>query len=320
MNCEYYDKVLSYLNSHGSDDPELEAHIAGCSQCSAMVNGYLEAEQNMKLPRTVYQGSPDALKQQVEKFDNGISRIIIFTLVGLILGWFSYNYRSIGFWLLKAVIAAPYKLSLWIHTLLHHHSDMEIRYGSLYFQNTDFFHGSTIATMIAERIVAVLFGGAIYGALAYCTGDKRIFTLTRLMKFLACWAAVIALTIGLSFGVYAYQIHQMETLKNVEEIWIPPQTESSSTVWASGRDSDVYNIFYSGLEQDSSIMRNRDKEIPIIFTWRNQKETMVVLINCEKHYLITSQGTSWRISPEFANLIAGRTYSTVTGKEGRTND
>ncbi len=314
MNCKYHDRVLSYLNSHGSDDPELEAHIAGCPQCSAMVDEYLDAEQRMKIPKTGYQGNPDALKQQVRKFDKGISRIVIFTIIGLILGWFSYNYRTIGFWPLKAVIAVPYKLTFWIHTLLHHHSDIEIQYWGMSFLKTDFFSESVFATLIAERIVAVLFGGAIYGALAYCTGDKRIFTLQRLVKFLACWAVLIALSIGLSFGINVYQINQMETLKNVEEIWIPPEKEGFSTVWTPAKDSDIYNIFYSDLVQDDSIMRNHNEEIPVIFTWRHQKETMLVLINCEKQYLITSQGTLWRISHEFAQSIADRDYSNVMEK------
>ncbi|MGE4352565.1 MAG: hypothetical protein AB7D36_00580 [Oscillospiraceae bacterium] len=320
MNCEYHDRVLSYLNSHGSDDPELEAHIAGCPQCSAMVDGYLEAEQIMTLPQTVYQGSPDALKRRVIKFDKGISRIVIFTIVGLVLGWFSYYYRTIGFWPLKAVIALPYKLSFWIHTLLHHRSDMEIQYGWMYFQNTDFFPESVTATIIAERVTAVLFGGAIYGALAYCTGDKRIFTLQRLMTFLACWTVLIVLTIGLSFGVSTYQINQMETLENVGEMWISPETKGAWTVWRSEEDSDIYDIFYSGLLQDDGIIRERDEEIPVIFTWRNQRETMIILINAEKQYLITRQGTLWRISPEFSQLIAGRDYHAVTEEEGTTND
>ena len=120
-----------------------------------MVDGYLEAEQKMQLPQTGYLGRPDALKQQVAKFDKGIGRIVIFTIVGLVLGWLSYHYTTIGFWPLKAVVAFPYKLSIWIHTLLHHHSDIEIQYCWMSFQYTDFFPGSVLATIIAERVAAV---------------------------------------------------------------------------------------------------------------------------------------------------------------------
>ena len=102
----------------------------------------------------------------------------------------------------------------------------------------------------------------------------------------------------------------------MSKIWIPPETEGSSTVWSSDRDPDVYNILYSGLVQDDSIMRERDGEIPVTFTWNNQKQTMIVLINVEKQYLVTNQNTSWRISPEFARSIAAGDYGLSAQEEG----
>ena len=84
-------------------------------------------------------------------------------------------------------------------------------------------------------------------------------------------------------------------------------------IYEKQRDA-VYAAFYSGLVQDGSIMRDRAKEIPVTLTWKDQKEIMVVLINCEKRYLITSQGTPWRISPEFAQAIADLACGTVKEK------
>lgn len=162
-------------------------------------------QERIDIPKVVYQGEDKVLKERVTKFKEGSFRIILFIIVGLIMGAYSHNYIADDFIVTKIILAIPYKICETIYVFLIGTDAKEVLY--LYgVQNglfTEFFPCSMLATFLAEKVTTILISGAIYGSLAYFTGDKRVFTLQRFLKFAACWCVVILLVIGASYGVNA---------------------------------------------------------------------------------------------------------------------
>ena len=159
-------------------------------------------QEQIMIPKVVYQGEDQKLKERIGKFKAGTFRIILFTIVGMVMGWFSMEYYADEFLLTKIILAIPYKISEAIYvTIIGTDAENILRECS--YVSTEFFPLSPIATLLAERGTPVLIGGAIYGALAYFTGDKRVFTLNRFVKFFGIWCAVILLYIGAVYGVNA---------------------------------------------------------------------------------------------------------------------
>ncbi len=165
---------------------------------SGMENEMDTNQEKIELPEIVYQGEDQKLQERIGKFKAGTFRIILFSIVGMIMGWFSFEYYGDSFLLTKVILAVPYKISEAIYvTIIGTGAEGAMQENVQLF--TAFFPYSPIATFLAERITPVLLGGAIYGALAYFTGDKRVFTLPRFIRFFGVWCMVILLYVG---GVY----------------------------------------------------------------------------------------------------------------------
>ena len=87
MACDYRDRVLEYLRGN-TEDPEVEKHLEECGECRALVEGYLEKGKELDIPEAGYGGTDEGLKERVVHFEKGTRRILVFTLVGFVLGWF----------------------------------------------------------------------------------------------------------------------------------------------------------------------------------------------------------------------------------------
>lgn len=159
-------------------------------------------QEKITIPKVVYRGDDKKLTERIRKFKAGTMRIVIFTIVGMILGWYSYTYYTDSFFITKIILAIPYKLSeaIYVSIIGTNAEQLMLQAG---YPLTEFFPQSPLATFLAEQVTPVLIGGAIYGALGYFTGDKRVFTLQRFVKFFGIWCAVILLYIGSVYAVNA---------------------------------------------------------------------------------------------------------------------
>lgn len=167
----------------------------------------MENNQNIKqeqilIPKIVYQGDDKKLQERIGKFKAGTFRIVLFTIVGMFMGWHSMEYYADSFILTKVILAIPYKISEAIYVTVIGTGSEQVLWEEMKVF-TEFFPLNPLATFLAERGTPVLIGGAIYGALAYFSGDKRVFTLNRFVKFFGIWCAVILLYIG---GVYSVNV------------------------------------------------------------------------------------------------------------------
>lgn len=306
MNCGMREQVLRYLRGDTFvDTKKVEAHIEQCAECAALVEGYTEKEQELALEMEGFLGEDKKLKEQVVHYEKGTRRIVIFTLVGLLMGWFSIQYYTDSFLVTKVILAIPYKLGEMLHNVLHSpHSDF------LAGEFNEFFPGDSLCTFLAERIVPVLFGGAIYGSLAYFTGDKRIFTLKRYLAFAAVWAAVILGFTGAVFGLSAYREKKADGLENVNYFFLSSPHTGSGFGEGMGEETrdntyeKLINAFYADDMPALCRLEERkvEKEVPVELGMGASYLTEV-MVNYEENYLVTQRGTTYRISEQFAAYV-----------------
>lgn len=299
MNCDMRQQVLSYLRGEaGVDAQKVEAHIEACAECAALVEGYTEKAQELALEPEHFSVEDGRLKEQVVHFEKGTRRIIIFTLVGFLMGWFSILYYTDSFIVTKIILAIPYKLGEMLHNILHQADYSAYRGTEFLPWSNEFFPGDHLSTFLAERIVPVLFGGAIYGSLAYFTGDKRIFTLKRYLKFAAVWAAVILGFTGITFGLNAWSAKRVDAMEGISEFMF--YSEMSGTRYADERIVDVF--YQDGMPaRQTGVERDVEKEIPLgLGTALFETE---VWVNCEDCYMVTRKGSVYQISEQFAAYV-----------------
>lgn len=264
----------------------------------------MNEETKIEIPEVVYPGDDEKLKERVSKFKAGTFRIAVFTLVGFIMGLFSHTYVRDHFFPTKLIMAIPYKITETIYVFILG-TDAE----QMYLQNagigflTEFFPHSYIATFLAETVTTVLIGGAIYGALAYFTGDKRVFTLQRFLKFAGIWCAVILLAVGAAYGVNAKAVHDNEAFKGKPYFFLYDSHGSGSGAYGAETERLMREYFYSELEP-VELERNYDGELDLEISFGYTRLSMC-RVNYEDQYVVTEQGKIYHISKEFADVIRG---------------
>lgn len=118
------------------------------------------------------------------------------------------------------------------------------------------FSAQPYCYFLAEIITTVLIGGAIYGALAYFTGDKRVFTMQRFIKFGAVWCGIILISIGATYLVNAKAIHDNENLRG-EPYFVVCNSRGAGTGIGGDAGQLAKEYFYSELEE-ADIVRDRE--------------------------------------------------------------
>lgn len=263
----------------------------------------MEEEKRIEIPDVVYQGDDKKLKERVSRFKTGSLRIAVFTVVGFVMGAYSHTYVQVSLFPMKLILAIPYKISEAIYTFLIGTDGarmMTNRPDEWYWYYTEFFPHSVVATFMAEICTTILIGGAIYGALAYFTGDKRVFTMQRFIKFGAVWCGIILMVVGLAYLVNARAIYDNENLRGEPHFFVHNSRGRGSSI---GEDAEqlAKEYFYSELEE-ADIVRDYERELPLEIYFGYMR-MCVCRVNYERQYLATEQGRTYHISEEFAQII-----------------
>ena len=238
---------------------------------------------------------------RINKFKAGTVRIIVFTIVGMIIGWFGYTYTTDSFIVTKIIFAIPYKISEALYTKI-------IGTGHVFSHNlmsgiqTEFFIQSALATFLAEHITPVLIGGAIFGCLAYFTGDKRVFTMQRFVKFVFVWMGIIILYIVGVYGMNAKAEHDNNHLRQIDYFFLE-STDRGEAIFDTKRADKLLKSFESELKEDNKIIRKEGKEIQIEIIFSKGTRSMVAMINLDENYLVTQDGSIYHVSKEFVSYV-----------------
>lgn len=280
----------------------------------------MEQENKLEIPSIVYQGDDRKLQRRVRKFKAGTFRIVLFTIVGFIMGHYSYTYVGESFLPMKVILAIPYKLNeaLYVSIL---GTDAMVRGTEEYCMFTtftEFFPHSYLATFLAESVTTVLIGGAVYGTLAYFTGDRKVFTLQRFTKFAGYWCTVVLLCVGLTYGVNARAVADNEALRGKPVIRLYDREGKSDSLENEVIESLLEECIYGGLERDE-LQRDYEGEVYICIRFSSFRTT-VCRVNFEEGYLVAEKGTTYRIPEEYAQKIKeyadGQVLPDATGEAG----
>lgn len=308
MGCSYKNQVLDYLKGK-NEDPNLEQHIERCPECSALVEGYLEKEKELEIPHTTYEGTDKKLKEQVVHYEKGTRRIIVFTLVGLVMGWFSISYYTDSFLPTKIILAVPYKLSEAFYGLIH---EVPYLYSPANGVWDAYFPQNGMLSFLAERITPILTGGAVYGSLAFFTGDSRIFTLRKYLKFAAVWMIVIGLYGGIITGLNAYGVKKNNQLKDINGYFLNSEYYGALFSGVDGDDfgKSVFDQLNDALFEEgepellSNVNRRAEGEVMLeIRMGKLRSGYMIAYVNPSDRYLVTDEGWIYRITDRFARYI-----------------
>ena len=258
-------------------------------------------EEEIEIPEVSYEGEDSKLLELVGKFKKGTLRIIIFTLVGAAMGWFSYTYTTDSFFITKVIFAVPYKISEAIYVSVIGTGAVPWYPGADMWGFTEFFPQSVPATFLAERVTPILIGTALYGCMGYFTGDKRVFTLRRFVKFLFCHGVVLAVFIAVVYGVNAKAEYDNNRLRGTEYFSLESETQGETIT--GDRAEILLNAFENGRKEDDNIIRNEDGEIRIHISFAGGMRNMSASVNAEERYLATEDGSTFRISEEFCGYV-----------------
>lgn len=263
----------------------------------------MENNGRVDIPKITYDGNDKKLKERVSKFKAGTFRIAVFTVMGLFMGYYSHTYVRDTFFPTKLITAIPYKITEAIYgSILPVHTSMPLEMRG-YETIGNFFPYSVVACLLAEPITTILIGGAIYGSLAYFTGDKRVFTLQRFLKFAGCWCVLILLAIGAAFGVNGKARADNERFAGEASFFFHNDRGGS---YAGGADTErgelLREYFYSELEP-VDVERDRAKEVSLSIYYGKGARYGWYLVNYERQYVVTEQGRTYHISREFAQVV-----------------
>lgn len=265
----------------------------------------MEQEKKLEIPSIVYQGDDKKLQERVRKFKAGTFRIVLFTIVGFIMGYYSYTYVGENFLPMKAVLAIPYKLNeaLYVSILGTDAKVGGTEEYSMFGFLTEFFPHSYLATFLAETVTTVLIGGAVYGALAYFTGDRKVFTLQRFLKFAGYWCVTILLCVVMAYGFNAKAVADNEALIGKPVIRLYDREGKSDSGENAVMESLLEECIYGGLERED-VQRDYEGEVYLRISFSSFRTT-VCRVNFEKGYLVAEKGTTYRIPEEYAQIMKG---------------
>lgn len=257
--------------------------------------------EEIKIPEVSYGGEDSKLLELIGKLKIGTLRIIIFTLVGAAMGWFSYTYTTDSFFVTKIIFAVPYKISEAIYVSVIGTGASPWYPGADMWEFTEFFTQSVPATFLAERVTPVLIGAALYGCIGYFTGDKRVFTLQRFVKFLFCHGVVLAVFIAAVYGVNAKAEYDNNHLRGAEYFFLETKTQGETIM--DDRATVLLKAFEDGLKEDDRIVRSEDNEIRIHILFARGMRNMHASVNAKENYLVTEDGSTFHISGEFCGYV-----------------
>lgn len=260
-----------------------------------------EKLSEISIPKVDCEVNDKKLLVRINKFKAGTMRIIVFTLAGMIIGWFGYTYRTDSFILTKVIFAIPYKISEVIYTKIIG-TGFTVSTNPLFGIETEFFRQSVLATFLAEHITPVAIGGAIFGCLSYFTGDKRVFTLGRFVKFVSVWIGIIILYIGCVYGINAKAEYDNNHLHNAAHFYLA-SSDRGESIFDKERSDKLLKAFENGLRGDNTINREKENEIPIEIYFSRGMRNMIALVNCDENYLVTQNGLLYHVSKEFAGYV-----------------
>ncbi|HHY71596.1 MAG TPA: zf-HC2 domain-containing protein [Thermoanaerobacterales bacterium] len=315
MDCKFKDKLIPYLEEKLSKEEMqiIEAHIDECELCQKSLDDLIKKESlNILLPMEEIED--EILIERIKIRKSGVRRIILYGVLGFILGLFSHYYTMDKFIVTKAIMALPYKLaefglglffsnnvlSPWQHMGYHH-----VTPGMGYFpfnRVLDF-----LASILTPAILSC-FGALIIG---YLFSDKRVFQRKRILRFLVTAVSVFLIWIVILHGIYAFTLDKIDKFEGINDITIySVNIGSSSWVMTIDKEALQEKKYMKLIEQISNAKKKFNKagypeerhgfELSIGFSGGGN---MLAYVEDDSEEMIMQNGTVYTISYDVIEML-----------------
>lgn len=252
MSCEFKEKTQWYCENF-TRIVEIEEHIANCEECRKLLD---TSTQKIEFPKEDTIDENTDLLKKVLKSKKEARRILIFSIIGLFMGFFSIVYRDQNIFILKLIIAVPYKLMEMI--MLYIRPEVINVFSYYEYMDNSIFFRFRLLNSVAERVVPCIIGGCIYGSIGYITGDKNIFTLKKFVVFISKWVGAAVLCVGLLFGIYYHISDTTYRLEDISGFMIATSSDGEEFDGSTGVYGDRYGEKFERLVEGLNNSKKTD--------------------------------------------------------------
>lgn len=256
MSCEFKEKTQWYCENFAKI-VEAEEHISNCQECRELLD---ENIKRLELPKEDMTDENTNLLKKVLKRRRDTRRILIFSIIGMFMGFFSFTYRQQNIFILKLIIGIPYKIMEMF--MLYIRPEVTDIFSSPAYMDNSIFLKFRVLSAVAERVLPCIIGGCIYGSIGYITGDKSIFTLKKFVVFISKWAAAAALCVGLLFATYYHVSDASYSLKDISGFMIATSSNGAGFDGSRGVYADYGAGDFESLVKGLNNSKIADRQQP----------------------------------------------------------
>ncbi|ADY55405.1 hypothetical protein Sgly_1079 [Syntrophobotulus glycolicus DSM 8271] len=314
MSCIYREKIKDYLEEKlpPKEMETMEKHLESCAECQAELDKYLDPKLSLEVkPPDV---EDEVLVRKIKARIKGMRRIILYGLLGFILGLFSRFYTLDEFLLTKAMMALPYKLAEFVLGIFF--SGNVVLSGDrmyYYYQGgMGFFPYHPLLDFLATTVTPAIIASFMAVMIGYFLSDKRVFRRQNILKFLVTWFIIFLVWTGTLYGTYNHALGKINNLEGIKALTVYT-AEKNSTSWLIRIDQDAFrDEKYTKLV---AIISEAEKVTAKIYPQaKNGYEMLVsfsgggtipIYLDRDSGEMIVKNGSAYLIPPEKLEYING---------------
>jgi hypothetical protein len=104
------------------------------------------------------------------------------------------------------------------------------------------------------------------------------------------------------YGINAKAEYDNNHLYQIDYFYLA-STDRGEAISDKERADKLLKAFEHGLHSDNMITRDEKTEIPIEIIFSKGMRSMAALVNCDKNYLVTQNGSIYHVSKEFTGYV-----------------
>lgn len=309
MGCKHKEQVIKYLNEENIDIDEniIEKHLEECEECSNLLNDKLS--DKLFIPEEKPEDD-NKLIQRIKNRRKGIKRITLFTIAGFILGLLSFFYTQDKFLITKILMAIPYKMSEGILSIIMPKGSINFDLiGKPAYVNYGYgvFPHFTFLAFIAERLNPAFIGAGIYGSLGYFSGDRRVFTFKKYLRYLIMGIVILVIWLGGLYGVYHYSTENIYNLEDIKEIQIVNKRDGAQDIFVKEEiDNRDYIAILNSIDHKKSVGKGKyetyDSNVFLVFDF-GLGRTVTAKVDFSRDLILLDNNKAYRIRKDTFSRI-----------------
>ena len=231
MQCPFEERLQAYLDEKLSSEElkDVESHLEQCSMCQKRLDALIDTPLEIPAEKIIIDDA--VLVDKIKAHRKGIRRITLYGILGFVLGVFSRFYTMDSFIVTKAMMALPYKLAEFALGIFFSRYTLPQwdKYYHMARGGMGFFPHHPILEILAELITPGIVATFMAIMVGHLLSDKRVFRRKDIVKFLIAGILTFSLWAGMLYGVYSYNLNQIDQMRGIQSIIIYEEKVGSSS-------------------------------------------------------------------------------------------